>query len=446
MVLSSILLGTWAVKDTIALRNILLCSGSIFSIYYIVQEWRYGQLKEQCSIWKMLPLFLLGLTFVWVVSHYLLFSVEPLLQFQELESTWLRAFMAFVIGLASGLALRNHPNRLYLLWLGIFIAFCFLFYQYIPRALSQNKLLVPDYDHYLFHLKFNVVLMGMILIAGICGILFDHLYAVAYRWSNLKPWYLLYWLLGNGLALWAFVYIVDSRNGTGLTFIFYSFWFIYAVVFFIKAQVCRLNVNKLLVLILPSIGLCLTLFFLSLQVTVNNSWNNLVEDVKIAVQIDRYPNWSNLRELGMPKRANGQPVVGNTYERVAWAVAGSRAIIAKPEGVGLLAYPFALNPHAPRKMIDGTNPNPFSTHSGWVEFGLAFGLPFLCLIFSALSLTFIEATRHSYPSRLTVVGFLVLIAFLFTVGENSTKHGVEILYYLLALLPALLLTTPSKKI
>jgi hypothetical protein len=78
--------------------------------------------------------------------------------------------MASIIGLATGLALRNHPNRLNLLWLGIFIAFLVLFYQYIPRALAQNKLLVRDYDHYLFHLKVNTVLIGMILIAGIDGV------------------------------------------------------------------------------------------------------------------------------------------------------------------------------------------------------------------------------------------------------------------------------------
>jgi hypothetical protein len=38
VVLSSILLGIWAVKETIALRNILLLGGAPLSIYYITQE------------------------------------------------------------------------------------------------------------------------------------------------------------------------------------------------------------------------------------------------------------------------------------------------------------------------------------------------------------------------------------------------------------------------
>ena len=206
LILSSILLGIWAVKGTIALRNILLVSGTLLSIYYIVQEWRYGGLKKDYTIWKALPIILVALTFVWVITHFLFFSLDPVKQFQELESTWLRAFMASIIGMATGLALRNHPNRLNLLWGGVLIAFLVLFYQYIPRALAQNKLLVPDYDHYLFHLKINTVLMGMILIAGIDGALLDHLRVAGYRWKSVRLWYVFYWLLGTGLAPWALMF------------------------------------------------------------------------------------------------------------------------------------------------------------------------------------------------------------------------------------------------
>ena len=101
---------------------------------------------------------------------------------------WLRALLASIVGLGTGLALRNHPNRLNLLWLGIFITFLILYYQYIPRATAQNKLLVPDYDHYLFRLKINMVLMGMKLIAGMDGALLDHLRAINYRWRNVRLW------------------------------------------------------------------------------------------------------------------------------------------------------------------------------------------------------------------------------------------------------------------
>jgi hypothetical protein len=435
-------LGIWAVKDTIALRNILLVSGTLFSIYYIVQEWRYGELKEECTFWKTLPILLIGLAFVWVIAHYFFFSIDPVQQFQELEGTWLRAFMASVVGLATGLALRQYPNRLNLLWLGIFVAFLVLFYQYIPRALAQNKLLVPDYDHYLFHLKINTVLMGMILIAGIDGALLDHVRAIQYRWSNLRLWYLAYWLAGTGLALWAFVYIVDARNGIGLSTILYGFWFLCALVFFIQSQIQRPNLKSLLALAITGIGLSLILYFAFLQTTVNKGWHTLFEDAKVAIQIDRYPHWQNLAQMGYPKREDGQIVTPNIYERVAWATAGSKAIIAYPQGVGILAYPFAKHPSAPPKMATQGEIPGIATHSGWVELGLAFGIPILGLIFSALFLTFMETARQPYPAKMTVLGFVVLIMSLYTVGEVAIQHGIEILFYLLALIPALLFTKP----
>jgi hypothetical protein len=440
LILSSILLGIWAVKGTIALRNILLVSGTLLTIYYMVQEWRYGNLKEQCTFWKTLPILLIGLTFIWVLAHYFLFSLDPINQLKELKSTWLRALMASIVGLGAGLALRNRPNRLNLLWLGIFLAFLVLFYQYIPRALAQNKLLMPDYDHYLFHLKINMVLMGMILIAGIDGAILDHVRAIEYRWSHIRLWYLAYWLVGISLALWGFVYIVDARNGIGLSIILHGFWFSCALVFFIQSQFRRPNLNSVFALLISGIGICLIVYFAFLQTTINKGWHTFFADAKLAVQIDRHPHWQNPSQMGYPKREDGQIVTPSTYERVAWATAGSRAILAYPQGVGVLAYPFAKHPDRPPKMTPQGEIPGIATHSGWVELGLAFGIPMLGLIFSALFLTFMEAARHPYPARMTVLGFVVLIMCLYTVGEVTIKHGIEILFFILALIPALLFT------
>ena len=87
LILSSVLLGIWAVKETIALRNILLFGGAPLSIYYVTQEFKHGDLKEQCDFWRVLPIFLLGLTFIWVLVHYLFFSIDSSLQLDELKST-----------------------------------------------------------------------------------------------------------------------------------------------------------------------------------------------------------------------------------------------------------------------------------------------------------------------------------------------------------------------
>jgi hypothetical protein len=439
LILSSVLLGIWAVKETIALRNILLFGGAPLSIYYITQEFKRSNLKEQCDFWRVLPIFLLGLTFVWVLAHYLFFSIDSSRQLDELKSTWLRAFMATIVGLATGLALRNHPNRLNLLWLGIFIAFIVLFYQYIPRALEQQKILVPDYDYYLFHLKINTVLMGTILLAGIDGALFDHLRSIGFQWRYFRLSYLLYWLIGTVIALWSFVYIVDARNGIGLSTILYSFWFLCAAIILIQSQIKSPNLKSWFGFLFATTGLLIILCFAFLQTKVNPGWTTLISDAKIAVQIDRYPNWQNPGLLGYPKREDGQMVAPNTYERVAWATAGSRAILQNPAGVGILSYPFAMHPKLPPNMPTSQGASGIATHSGWVELGLAFGVPMLTLIFGALLLSFVNAIRGTYPAKMTVLGFIVLILCLYTVGEVAIDHGVEILFFILGLVPALML-------
>lgn len=438
VILSSILLGIWAVKETIALRNILLVSGALLSIYYIVQECWNGELKKQCTIWKVLPIILLALAFVWIITHYLFFSLDPTEQLEELKSTWVRAFFASIIGLGTGLSLRNHPDRLPLLWLGIFIVFLVLLFQYVPRALSQNNLLVPDYDHYLLHLKVNTVLIGMIFLAGVSGVLFDHLSAIEHYQINLRFSYILSWLLGTVIVFWIFVFTIDTRNGIGLSVILYSFWALCAIYFFIRSHMRCPNVKSLPMLLIASIGLCLILYFVNLQTNVNASWRTLLDDVRIGVQIDRYPHWQNINQMGYPKRTDGQFVNRSTYERSAWATAGLRALIDYPYGSGVLKHPLTMHLNVIKKNELIPNAPQISTHSGWLDLGLAFGIPILGLIFSSLLLTFLETTRHFYHSKMTVLGFVVLIMCLFIVCEVATQHGIEILFYLLALLPALI--------
>jgi hypothetical protein len=438
LILSSILLGIWAAKDTIALRNILLVVGALLSIYYIAKELKEGNLKGRLNLWKILPVLLVGFAFVWVIAHFFLFSLDPAQQWDELKSTWLRAFLACIVGLGTGLALSRYPTRLTILWLGIFGSFIILFYQYVPRALEQQKLLVPDYDHYLFHLKINTVLMGTILLAGLDGALFDHLRFIRYRLRSVNMWVVICWGVATVMALWSFVYVVDARNGIGLSSILYFFWFACAVILLIQSQLSQPNLKNWLVFLVTLASLLVVLFFAIQQAKLNRGWSTLIDDAKIAVQIDRYEYWQNPGQMGYPLNSAGQKVTANNYERIAWATAGSRAILQHPQGVGVLSYPFAKHPNAPKKMLEDSSKPGIATHSGWVELGLAFGLPILGLLLTALAITFVNAVKSSCPAKMTVLGMVILLFFLYTTGEVAIDHGLEILFYLLGLLPALL--------
>ncbi len=443
LILSSVLLGIWAAKNTIALRNILLSTGALLSVYYLISECRLGTLKKHLTITKVLPVLFTLLAIIWVMAHFFFFAVDPIQQWKELKSTWLRAFLACIVGVGTGLAISKYPNRLTILWLGVFVTFMVLFYQYIPRAIAQHKLLVPDYDHYLFHLKINTVLMGTILLAGMDGALFDHFRSIRYQLRSINPWIAISWLIATVMALWSFVYIVDARNGIGLSSILYFFWFVCAMILLIKNQLSQPSLKHWFGFLLVLISFMLLIFFALQQAKLNRGWATLIEDAKIAVQIDKYQHWQNSAQMGYPLNSKGQTVTPNNYERIAWATAGSRAILENPQGVGVLAYPFTRHPNAPKRMLEDPTKRGVATHSGWVELGLAFGLPILGLLLLSLAITFINVIKDSYPAKMTVLGLVILVFFLYTTGELAGSHGLEILFYLLGLLPALLWVSPD---
>lgn len=443
LLLVSILLGIWAVKETIALRNILLACGTLLSIYYIKQELTDGRLRAVLNFWKLLPIGLIALVFVWVLAHYFLFSINQKVQIEELMSTWLRSLLATICGLGVGLILSKHPNRINILWIGIFVSLIALIMQYIPQALMQKKLFVPNYDHYLFHLKFNIVLVGTIFLAGTSGTLIDYL-RTRYDCIRLSTlWYIFYWFAGVLITLWSFVYIVNARNGIGLSILLFIFLLTCAIRFLIKNK-DKLGIRIWAYISLLTASMLIILLFTFAQMKVNLGWITLIDDAKIAVQIDRYPHWkypSTMGTMGYPINSAGNRVTGNNYERIAWAVAGLRAISLYPQGVGFLAFPYSWHDNDYKNPLDnGPALPPISTHSGWIELGLAFGQPILALIFLAITFTFIAATRNPYPTKMTVLSLLVLIVFLYSTGEVAINHGLEILFFFLALLPTLLLS------
>jgi hypothetical protein len=168
----------------------------------------------------------------------------------------------------------------------------------------------------------------------------------------------------------------------------------------------------------------------------NAGWSSMWEDTKTSLQIEKYPNWQNPQALGYPVNATGQVVKANTYERVAWATAGVRIFLPQnPYGLGILKGPFTV-------LMQEGYPNSTtylpSTHSAWVEIGLAFGYPALFLLLGALF--FLGLLSLSLKSQFQATAFMFsagLIA-LYTVGEISSQHAIEMLFFLISLAAALL--------
>lgn len=466
--IGSALLGIWLTQNTIALRNILLWVGALLAVKYLVDWYRYDCINStKCSIsWlDIAPLIPIILIFVWVIIHYMVFSREPEKQFQELTSTWLRSFLGLLIGAGTGLVIgrSKHPLHFFLpiLWLGLLISFLILFVQYIPKAFQKGSVFAVDwFSNYIYWAKFNGVLAGSLLMAGLMGLVLDRL-RINY-FSSIKSFndrhkdtypankdasnswqktphkdnllIYIYPIVGICLTLYSFVFIFDAKAGVGMAVILISFWSLISLIYILQSltQSKRNKSQTTFYIKLVSILLLvaiLTGWFSVKHMKNNPGWETLLTDIVISADIDKHPNWQEPLRYGYPKREDGAEVRGNTYERVAMALVGIRIIQSEPEGYGVFrSFDKQIKTYFPDYKSH------IYTHSAWIDFGLAFGLPILILILMTFLLLTLNALRGTFQTKLTVISILLVVLVLYSVGEYAFQQSVEILFFIYGLI------------
>jgi hypothetical protein len=437
--ISSALLAIWSLKNTIALRNALLAIGTLLALFLLRQYAKRHQAQSfspaKLGFSRYIPIALSFGMLIWVIIHYVFFSSEPGHQLQELSSTWLRVLEAILIGAATGLALSDHPRRAQFLWLGIFCGFIYLVVHYLEAYFQTGQAFMPNYYFSSpFVNKINTVLMGGLFISAICGssagsFIYNRPH---YSW----PMYC-YWLLGVLTILFTFTTIIDTRNGVGVGIILLASWVLYIGVTKLKQQLSskKLNWKMGLATLIPVI---LIAIFVQQHLSINRGWNHFIDDIAVAVKIDEVTNWQDIQKYGYPKTASGEPVYPNNYERAAWATAGIDSLFKNPLGYGMLE-------HSLGKVIKQSYPeaNIRSSHSAWIDLGLAFGMPGLILTLGALLSTIVLALKSNSPNRLVVIWIAADLLLTFTIAEVSSKHTIEILFFCIALLNTMLLEQKS---
>lgn len=443
ILMGSVLLGIWAVKDTIALRNILLVLGSLSSILFLYQYFRMGSAKAIGVNW--LPILCISAALLWVVFHYCFLSIVPNVQLHELTSIWLRSALASILGLATGIALTRYPRYIALFWFAILVSFFVLFAQYLPLAWQSGNIIVPldplDFRRYLFIGKINPMYLGVLLIAGSTGLLLDALNSHDKRWMRNVA---IFWFICLFTALYSFAFIINTRSGILLGSLPIICWSIYGLtllfcrrdgVSILKSPGTRKFIYFLV------LALVLTGLFARQQIARDSGWQQLVEDAVIGYQVEKYPNWQDVDLHGFPKTESGKVVSYNTYERVAWATAGIKSIPYHPYGVGVLILPLGL---AAKELFPGVTA--LSTHSGWVDLTLSFGLPFICLMWLANVSIVYFAIKQRSPFKYTLITMAIILFGLFLVGELSNGHNLEMLFYFFTLMAGIQIGQKAKEV
>ena len=433
IIIGSILLGIWATNGTIAMRNILLVMGAILSFIYGYNSFRYLKVNIPLSNWT--PLILLGLMFCWVIFHYFFLSRFPEIQLRELTSTWLRSFLAAIFGFGVGLAILKNPNMLKLLWLGIFLSFVYLLFEYAPLAIATKNIHYHGYDQFIYPGKAGAVLMGTIFLGGSVGHLMDILVSRNLKWVSLTSLISIY-LMVSTIILYSYVFVLNTQNGVAFFAILAAVVVITCFLRALKILASSNNINQVMKLFILAVATLILLgYFGSLHEKNNSGWKSFFTNVGIAIRVNDYSNWQNPKLYGYPKIESGQEVTRNTYERFSWATAGLTIFLPRiPFGLGILENPFTV---CLKSYYASAGEDIPSSHSSWVDFALAFGYPGLIFMLGSLIYIFVISfiVQLPFPNLSRLLSFSLILIYAFV--EVRNKHGIEILCFWISSLSAL---------
>jgi len=419
------LLTIWVLPNTIALRHVLLGIGVIASIPIIKKSHFFCRQ----SIWELLPLLLLGSLFAWVLIHFTFFSLDRDLELQELKSIWLRAFAASIIAIGLSISLMSDERLKPYFFVSLFVVPLINLGAYIYLSYENGGLLLPaDFVWKFIFKKIEAAFFGVISISIACANL---IYLLSKKFDKNSLFAVVLWFIGITLALVSSI-VANTKNGVAISL---GLCLLFVMILAYKAL--RQKSKSWSALLVPALFIVMLLFG-SWKVHTqfaSQGWGTLLEDVQISSNLEQHnfwrynsPHWNKVTGENFPTNSRGIDVAGNTYERVAWATQGISLISEHPMGFGSINRSFVgmLNYTKVQQELDS------QTHSGWIDFGLAFGVPGLLI----LSAVFISILLYGirYQNQFSQMGIWLIAAFIpfGVIAEICYKHNFEILIFFIA--------------
>ncbi|WP_353427765.1 O-antigen ligase family protein [Polynucleobacter sp. MWH-UH19D] len=418
------LLWIWVLPDTIALRNILLVIGAITGILMI---WQNRNLFTQPSI-RLAPLLLISCIFVWVAVHYLFFSINPQLELSEIKSLWLRAFAGALMATGLAIALQRNQHLQKYFFFSLFAVPIINLFAYVYASYLHDGLVKPnEFVRFLF-IKIETTYFGAIASAFAIANL---IYFLIFRRGKIGVLNCMPFLIGLALVLLSSL-IVGTKNGVAISIALCLF---FGAVLFLDALRNIRKRNVLSIFICGLIVVVVALVWKGHKSTAYEGWDTLFSDAKIAVQIDKYHQWQKgEHQFERPTNDIGTLVVGNTYFRLAWATVGLRLIKNYPFGYGSINRSFVglLDEAGLEHVHQG------QVHSGWIDFGLAYGVPGLVFIFLAMLSIILFGLVN--PSLLNLCGAMICVALIpmGIIAEITYKQYFEATIFFLCLAASLI--------
>lgn len=426
-----VLYSVWILPEIASWRNTSLVTGAVLGLY-VSYQYRFLLLSK-----RALPIWLIGILFVWASFHLLFLSQNPAVQLIEFKGIWKRAFLASIFALGLGLSIANNmqrvkkwawpfiylgllmPTLIYLLkWTLTFYGESIFGPQSIPAFLrvypSSQPFYVPKTDYVVFCLPTLAVALGQILTL---------LQEKRIKWIPLL-------IYSASIAAVSFVFYGQNvKNG----FAYEAILFILFLLMFVKAIKKEWTSIKVGIIALILIGVG---FVGYKHIQQNDSWNTFAADARIAVQLDRYQEWKFNGEKGYPLNGLGKTVSGTNYERIAWGLVGMSLFRDNLLGYGLIENSFGplVNKKWPESSVRLTH-----AHGGWLDLALGLGLPGITLVLTALTLALLGTRNLTAPWKNLGRWVLLSTLLLWCTTEVSNNGNFDPLLFWIILTASLTL-------
>ena len=412
------LLCIWVIPNTIALRHVLLVTGCLSAIGLIRYNWDRLRSVDACY----LPLFsILGL-FVWVLIHYTFFSLNPELELSEIKGLWMRSLMGAIAAVGLGIAIVKYSKLRLYFYIALFLTPLINVMAYCWASYLHRGLVKPNEFVFFLYAKIETAYFGAIAAAVATGNLIS---LMAGNIDKSKRLQILWWVMGLVLVLVSAL-VSNTKNGIAIALGLCALLALLVTVNSLLYKGC----SKVL-----SVTVVLTIVFLSAGIWSSHTslayrgWDTVFQDAALGLDIDGNKQWQKREgSVPMPINSKGLEAATNTYSRFAYAAAGMRLISQYPLGYGSINQSFkglqeySQIPHEHEGQV----------HSGWIDFGLAFGMPGLLFIFTSLvSIIYFGLKRKSMIVLPWAIVCLAFIPF-GLIAEISYKQYFEATIFFLA--------------
>lgn len=429
----ALLWAIWIQPHTIALRHILMTVGSLLGLYVIIQNRSLMRTKEA------IPIYLIGILFLWITFHLFFLSAKFELQLDEYLTIWKRILWGTPFAIGLGIAIGSKQNLIgetqnarskqnstswWIFYLGIAT----------PTIIYLTRV-----TFMVMATKFGWTLPNYLILLGIPS-----------TWHIPKMGYIFFCLPALAIACSQFVILFNQQSrfivhyagiyATTILAVFLVFYlenakngFAYAttlclLMLAIASLKNRLNWGwrngTILLLSLGIVGILLVQ-----HVKQNDSWRTLFADIKVATQLEEIDAWKDYGARGLPKNEMGLAVSVTNYMRAAWAQLAIQLVLERPLGYGLLYQSFGhfAKEKWPNSTLD-------TSHSAWLDLTLAIGIPGIVLLLASAALAFKNLLqRESNSFTIATLWMMLSIFMLMLTTEVARQVYLEALFFVILL-------------